>query len=285
VDGEVALVPGRNVSRSYYTGLDEVVVTPSTPQGDVPWLDLTTELTGPVVGELEALFVRTWVASGGEPFVAVPPSGRGTIPVWVVAHRGLTDGATIDGLRVLIEAARSRVTLVNTFPLQDELQHLLLRRLADGVAVRVITGHVRPRFRAGELPFPGSAERDLMTELVHGRLDPLARAGARVVAAGLPARPGWDSTLGRVLPHVHTKWVGVDDAWCAVGSVNLDISSAYWESEVMLVVHDPERVAAFERELDALVATSVPFDPQDPAWQTRAAQRAWLAQHWPSTLT
>jgi cardiolipin synthase len=285
VDGEVASVAGRNVAASYYTGLDEVALTPTTPQEAVPWLDLSTEVRGPVVDELERLFAETWAACDGTPYEPDPPSVARGVPAFVVAHRGLEDAATLDAWRALFDAARARITIATTFPVQHELQHALLERLAAGVSVRVLTGHVRPRFQGGALPFPGAPERDLMTELVHGRLDPLAEAGADVRAVGVPPRPGWDPALGVVLPHVHAKCVLVDGELAGIGSANLDLSSAYWEDEVLLVVRDRTHVAALERELDALAATSRRFDPADPDWRRRAAQRAWISENWPGLLS
>jgi cardiolipin synthase len=287
VDGSLAIVPGRNVSYHYYTGFDEAAVGPTTSQDHVPWLDLSARVTGAVVATLDRLFAATWVEAGGAAIPALKPDqprDAAVFPAWVVAHRGLDDANTLDAQREMIARARSRITLVNTFPLQHELQHALVARLREGVAVRFVTGHVRPWMRGGELPFPGAPGRDLMTELIHGRLDPLVRAGAEVWAAGIEARPGWDPAVGRVLPHVHTKWLSIDGEFGAFGSANLDISSAYWDSEVMVVVRSPARVGWVEARIDALIESSVRFDPEDPGWRRRADQRGWISQNWPSFL-
>jgi phosphatidylserine/phosphatidylglycerophosphate/cardiolipin synthase-like enzyme len=84
---------------------------------------------------------------------------------------------------------------------------------------------------------------------------------------------------------VHAKCVLVDGELAGIGSANLDLSSAYWEDEVLLVVRDRTHVAALERELDALAATSRRFDPADPDWRRRAAQRAWISENWPGLLS
>jgi cardiolipin synthase len=285
VDGEVAVLPGRNVAEAYYTGFDEVVLAPDTPQHQVPWVDLSTELTGPVVAMLEARFAAAWVEAGGAPLVPSPdPRGEGGTAAWLVTHRSLADATTLDAFRVLFEAARREIVVLNTFPLQHELQHALLARLRAGVAVRFLTGHVRPRHQGGRTPFPGSAERDLMTDLVHGRLDALAEAGAEVTAVSAPPSRSWDPSLGAVLPHLHAKLVIVDREVAAVGSANVDVASAYWESELLLVVRDRTRVGALADWADGLAAAGVRFEPADPAWRERAARRAWLSQSWPSLV-
>lgn len=285
VDGQTAVLTGRNLSHSYYTGFDELDLTPDTPQDLVPWVDLSAEFGGPAVAQLELLFERAWREAGGADYPASPPNPPGDLPCWIIAHRSMEDTFTLDAMRVLFDQARERITLINTFPLQHELQHVLLERLRAGVQVRVLTGNVRPRFRGGEAPFPSSPERDLMTELVLGRLDPLVLAGADVYTVGVPGQPGWDPALGRVMPHVHAKWVSVDGRLAAMGSANVDISSAYWESEVMLVVRDHARVGEVEAWIDTLLATSVRTDRDDPEWKRRVSYRSWISHNWPSILS
>ena len=56
----------------------------------------------------------------------------------------------------------------------------------------------------------------------------------------------------------------------ALGSANFDVTAAYWESELMLVVED------------ATIARRV--NPQDPGRRRRAEQRRWM-RYWPGTLS
>jgi len=293
IDGLTGLVSGRNIGAMYYTGFGEAALSPETTYREVPWLDAGAAVTGPVVAELEASFRQTWLRSGGPVYPApravdptLQPGVEGAFPVRFVTHESMTDTQTLDAYRALLESATSRVTLVNTFPLQFELQQVLLTLLARGVAVRFLVGNVRPAFVAGSVrqPFPGGQVRELATQVIHGRLDTLVKAGASVYEFALDRRPEWSSELELALPHVHAKVLSVDGRVFTIGSANLDITAGYWESEALLVVEDAAQTAALEETLEALLASSVLVDPTDPAWQDRAERRAWLSRHWPSAL-
>jgi cardiolipin synthase len=283
VDDRLARVSGRNVGATYYTGFDEVALTPETPYRDVPWLDAGVEVTGPVVATIGATFRAAWLRAGGDDFPASAPCGEPRLPVRFVSHEGMADAHTLDAYRALIASARTQITVVNTFPLQFELQRALLRALERGVEVRFLVGNVRPLFGARR-PFPGGQLRDLANEIIHGRLDALVDAGARAFEFALQPLPGWAPGLARVLPHVHAKLVSVDGRVCTVGSANLDITAGYWESEALLVIEDPATVRRLDARLEAILRGSEPVDPEDPAWRDRARRRAWLSRNWPSLL-
>lgn len=284
VDGRVAVIGGRNIGDTYYTGFDEVALHPQTPQHEVPWMDLSARLEGAVVGGLEALFAEAWRGAGGDPPETLHPGPPGELQLRLVNHESLRDTCTLDTYRALIDDARAQVTVVNTFPMQQELLDALARAVRRGVRVRVLLGHVRPLRGDGE-PFPGGAVRQLMTEIVHARMDALVQAGAEVYTMTLPPRPGWDPALGAIQPHVHTKLLSVDGARFTLGSANLDLSAGYWESEALLVVEDTARTAALDAQIAAWLEPSTRLDPGDPAWRDRASRRAWLARRWPMVLT
>ena len=286
IDGFTGLVSGRNIGATYFTSFEETALTPETAYREVPWLDAGAVVTGPVVAELEGSFRQTWLNAGGRDYPAPRPHGEGALPVRFVTHESMADAQTLDAYRALMESARSRVTLVNTFPLQFELQQVLLTLLRRGVEVRFLVGNVRPAFvaTAERLPFPGGQARELATQVIHGRLDVLVEAGASVYEFALAARPGWSPDIALALPHVHAKVLSVDGLRFTVGSANLDITAGYWESEALLVVEDPAATAALEATLDGLLSESMRVDPDDPAWRDRAERRAWLSRHWPSAL-
>lgn len=282
-DGRIALVGGRNLGHEYYAGFDEVALAASTPWREVPWLDGGGRLEGPIVAELAAAFRERWREAGGGDFAIEPVPPAGSSSARVVLHHGLRDARTLDTYRALIDGARAHVTVVNGFPLVLELQHALVRACARGVAVRVVTGHVAPT-HAGE-PFPGAltAARTAMTDLVHSRLDPIVAAGGEVWTYAPPFSSGWDPELGVVHAHVHAKVTSVDGERCTIGSANLDVTAAYWESELLVVVEDPAVVRALDATLAAVIAGSTPLRRDDPAWQRDAARRAWM-RRWPGLL-
>jgi len=284
VDNRLALLGGRNVSHEYYTGFDEVKLGAQSMWREVPWLDAGARIEGPAVTTLERGFLDAWRAAGGEAWPVAECAAAGASVARVVTHFGLRDAHTLDAYLAMIDTAKSHVLVVNGFPLILEIQHALLRALQRGVRVRVLTGHLTPKH--GERPFEGpwSSARTAATEFVHSRVDALVAAGAEGYQFTVAPRPGWEPGLGAVRSHVHAKLMSADGQVCAVGSANMDITGGYWESELLLVVHDAGIAAAVEAQIDALIAESTRVDRDDPQWRQLAGRRAWM-RHWPGVLS
>lgn len=283
VDGERAWLSGRNLGASYYQGFDEVQLTPQSAYADVPWVDCSARVTGPIVADFERAFLADWVRAGGAGFEVTVPPPAGALQCRLVQHEGLADTHTLELQRLLIERARERLVLVNTFPLVFDLQRALIAAVRRGVRVQVLFGNVRPRWGDGQ-PFGGAAYRELGDELVRARLEPVLSAGGEGYEVCLPARPGWSPELGHLWPHVHAKLLVSDEAQVAVGSANVDVTSAYWESEALLLVED----AGFAREtlaqLEPLIATARRVDLSGPDWAPLHVRREWLGRYWPTIL-
>jgi cardiolipin synthase len=283
VDGRVALLGGRNLSHEYYTGFAEVRLTPRTTWREVPWLDAGARVEGPAVGALAASFLDTWTRAGGAAFAIDTPPPAGDTPARVIVHRGLRDARTLDAYRELIDRARSHIYAINGFPLALELQHALLGALRRGVRVKQLVGYLTPTHDGQPFEGPWGMARTVATELVHSRSDALVEEGAEVYHFTVQDLPGWDPGLGPVQPHVHAKLLSVDGERAAVGSANLDITSSYWESELMLVVEDAALTRGLELHLDDLLAHSFRVERDDPKWRHLARRRAWM-RHWPGVL-
>lgn len=283
-DGQIALLGGRNLSHEYYTGFDEVQITPASPWRQVPWLDAGARVEGPIVEALESSFLETWIGAGGSPFEIVPPSPVGTSAARVVVHRGLRDVRTLETYLELIDTAKSHVFAVNGFPLVLELQHAFLRALRRGVRVRTLIGCVTPTYGGQPFSGPWATARTAATELVHSRMDPVIAAGGESYVFARHDVPGWAPELGVVHPHVHAKAMSADGLRCAVGSANMDITASYWESELMLVIEDAALARAFEAKIDTLMAGSTLVRRDDAAWKQLAERRAWM-RHWPGVLS
>jgi phosphatidylserine/phosphatidylglycerophosphate/cardiolipin synthase-like enzyme len=283
VDGEVGLLGGRNLSHEYYAGFQEVPLTAAMAWRMVPWLDAGARVEGPAVAALERSFRQAWTDAGGAPFEISDPAPAGSTRARVVVHRGLRDAYALEAYLALIETARSHVYAVNGFPLLLEIQHALLRALRRGVRVRTLFGNVTPKH--GDEPFKGpwAAARTAATSFVHSRMDALIAAGGECYEFVVRNQPGWDPALGAVRPHVHAKAMSADGRVCAVGSANFDITAAYWESELLLVIEDEAIARAAEARFDELIAGSDRVDPDDPAWRRRAEQRQWM-RYWPGVL-
>jgi cardiolipin synthase len=283
-DGRVALVGGRNLASEYYTGFEEAQLRPESSWREVPWLDCGARIEGPAVGTLQEAFLEAWVEAGGAPFDVVAPPAVGSSTVRVVVHRGLRDAHALETYLDLIDGAKSHVYLVNGFPLALELQHALLRALRRGVRVRTLFGRLTPTHGGEPFGGPWSAARTMATELVHSRMDPIVAAGGDCYLFVQSESPSWTPGLGDINPHVHAKALSVDGLRCTVGSANMDITAAYWESELLLVVEDASVTAEFEAEVDVLMAGSLLLDRNDPVWQQLSKRRAWM-RHWPGVLS
>ncbi|MCC6868212.1 MAG: phosphatidylserine/phosphatidylglycerophosphate/cardiolipin synthase family protein [Burkholderiales bacterium] len=284
VDNRIALLGGRNLSHEYYTGFDEVALSPDSMWREVPWLDGGARVEGPAVGVLERSFHDAWREAGGESFNIDEVAAAGPTPVRVVIHRGLQDAYTLEAYVALIDTAMSRVDVVNGFPLILEIQHALLRALRRGVRVRTLFGNLTPTHDGVPFGGPWSTARTAATSFVHSRMDALIAAGGEGYLFRVARRPSWAPEIRTVSSHVHAKMMCVDGRVCAVGSANLDITAGYWESELMLIVEDPSLAAALEARVDGLTAGSMRIDPNDPEWQTLARRRQWM-RHWPGVLS
>lgn len=279
VDGRAATVSGRNLGATYYRGFEELTLTAETPYREVPWFDASATLEGPLVERLERTFLDDWTRAGGDTFIVAPVPKAGDLDCELVLHEGLEDTRTLDAQLALVHSAQRSLLFINTFPLVLELQHALLRALGRGVEVRFLFGNVRPRWGAGNQLFPGGAMRALGDNLVRARLEPLLRAGARGYELGTPS-----PTLTTLWPHVHAKLYVRDEDTVAVGSANVDVTSAYWESEALLLIHDAEFARQTLASLNALLARSRLVDPLAPSWAHDADRREWLARNWPSIV-
>lgn len=284
VDGARAIVSGRNLGKQYYRSFAEARVTRRSPYSEVPWFDASAAIDGPAVATLDATFAQAWLAAGGAPFAIDAPPPAGDAALRVVVHHGLADAYTLEAYLALIETAESRLLVVNSFPLQLEVQHALLRALARGVALSVLVGRARPAW-GDDVAFPGSGSiRALADALVRARLATLIEAGADVRELAIAPPTGWDAQLGLVRPHVHAKLVCADGRVVALGSANLDVTAGYWESEALVLVDDGRVAASVEAAIDELRLASPAIDPADAKWREGAALRAWLGRVWPSVI-
>ena len=283
IDGVRASVGGRNLAREYLLDFAEVKLRTDSSSSDIPWLDAGAWVQGPVVAELERSFSEAWTDAGGDFFSIPETPAAGASAARIVIHRGLRDARTLEVYLALIDSARQSLDVVNTFPIQLELQHALLSAVARGVRVRALFGNPRPLY--GDVAFQGSGPlREVANQLVRARIDALVDAGGEAYELALRDVPGWAPALGVVRPHVHAKVVCADRSMCAVGSANLDITASYWESEALLVIEDPEVARSLATQLEPLFESALRVDRTDPHWTELTARRARLSRWWPSMI-
>lgn len=211
---------------------------------DERFTDVMVRFEGPVVRQLQALFVASWrhqegPLDGDEATMAAlfppdegPAEGPGVVPATLLVNVPGTGHVPIsEAYEQVIDAAERRIDLVNPYISERPILDRLVRAAERGVAVRIIVpGKPTP-------PMPAAAFRHNVPRL--------QAAGATVLFH---------------MAMAHAKVMVADDR-VLVGGCNLDALSLYrnWELNVLL---EGETVAEqFERAIfDPLLEASTPAE-------------------------
>jgi cardiolipin synthase len=222
VDGQTSFTGGINVRDRYLEGAEAARI-----------IDSHCRITGPVVTQIETVFLRDWQFTTGQ---GTSAPRRLPQPAGGALCRAIADGpdSTLERLTTLITgaigSARQRVAIMTPYfvPPRELLAPLQAAALA-GVDVAVILP------ARNNLPYVHRATRHMLWEL-------LAR-GVHVYYQ--PA------------PFVHSKLFYVDDYYAQVGSANFDARSLRLNFELNVEVFDRETVAGLARHFEAIRARSV----------------------------
>jgi cardiolipin synthase A/B len=230
VDGHTAFLGGINIS-SVYSGGSFRRGSPARADGSPAWRDTDLQLQGPVVAELQKLFLAAWASQKGEDipprqfFPPVEPAGR----LIVRAIGSSPDEAFSRIYATLLSAigsAERSVHLTNAYFVPDpQLLVALEAAAARGVDVMLI--------------LPGRTDSWLVFHAGRGYYERLLRAGVKI-----------HERRGAIL---HSKTALIDGVWATVGSTNLDWRSFLHNHELNAVVLGAEFgvqvQALFERDL------------------------------------
>ena len=258
VDGRIAFIGGINISSVYSGGS---MSGPSGKGGKArsPWRDTDVQIEGPVVAELQKLFMDTWQKQKGPPlaakdyFPALKAEGNE-----IVRSIGSTpdDPFSLIYLTLVsaIGNAEKQVYLTNAYFVPDpQFLKALIDAAARGVDVKLIL----PSHSDSALVF--HAGRSNYSALLKGGVQLYEREGAVL----------------------HSKTAVIDGAWSTVGSSNLDWRSFSDNDEVNAVVLGRDfalqMLAAFARDLEASRA----IDPQkweQRSWELRVKE--WASRVW-----
>jgi cardiolipin synthase len=219
VDGLQAFTGGMNI------GDHQLAERPGNPHRVV---DLHVGVEGPVVADLEEVFLGDWHFATGEAPSAQPR--RPIAPAGPVSCRGISAGPNEDFEKLYwivlgaIGAARSHIRIMTPYFIPDRalLAALSMAALRD-VRVEIVLP------QRSNLPYVAWAMRAYLWEVLHN--------GARVYY-----QPG---------PFVHSKVLAVDDMYALVGSANLDPRSLRLNFEFNLEICDREAAALFTHYFDA----------------------------------
>ncbi len=201
--------------------------------------DLQFRIQGPVVGDLQRIFLEDWYFVSGRllddlPFFPpLPACGEAVL-------RAIGDGPDREFRKLewivtgALSTARRRVRIMTPYFIPDRPMLIALSTAAlRGVEVTLLLPAVN------NLPFVTWAGRASYWELL--------KNGVRIYEQPAPFR--------------HTKLLQVDDCWTLIGSANLDTRSLRLNFELNLSVYDLPFAAAINRYLDAALHLAHPVTP------------------------
>ena len=223
VDGRIGIVGGVNLSSAYEKHPYGKLVG-SDGQPAQYWRDLDLEIEGPVVVQLEALFIQHWTQQKGPKIdesgflVAAPPADKQLMRI-IGSSSADTIPRYYATLLSAITNAEKRIWVTTAyFVPTDEEEEDLEAAAKRGVDVRLL--------------LPSTSDSGPALAMQHAAYGELLEAGVRIY-----------ETQGEVL---HTKTAVIDGVWSVVGSSNFDHRSALFNDEVDAVVLGRETAAALE---------------------------------------
>ena len=232
VDGRTAFLGGINIS-SVYSGGSAGQGMRARPEASPAWRDTDLQLEGPVVAELQKLFLATWESQKGDPLAAkdyfprLDSAGREVVRA-IGSSPDEPYSLIYATLLSAISSAETSVHITNAYFAPDpQLLAALEAAAGRGVDVKLI--------------LPSQTDSWLVFHAGRGYYAQLLRAGVKIY-----------ERRGAIL---HSKTALVDGVWATVGSTNLDWRSFLHNYELNAVVLGAEFgkqvQAMFEKDLAA----------------------------------
>lgn len=213
VDGRIAFIGGINISE-VYSSIPGSRRAKKTAESAIAWRDTDLKIEGPVVAELQKLFIETWAKQHGKPLLKKDYFPRLTVQGKdIVRAIGSTpdDPYSLIYLTLIsaIGNAEKDIYLTNAYFVPDPQ---LLKALSDaagrGVNVNLI--------------LPSQSDSKIVFHAGRSNYSSLLKAGVKIHERG-----------GALL---HSKTALIDGVWSCVGSTNLDWRSFLDNDEVNAVV-------------------------------------------------
>ncbi|MEO5883461.1 MAG: phospholipase D-like domain-containing protein [Caldimonas sp.] len=268
VDGRIAILGGINISSVYSGGSSSVGggsgsgggATRATNDKDrLPWRDTDLQIEGPVVAQLQKLFMETWQGQKGpdlparDYFPALEPSGKE-----VVRAIGSTPDEPFSQIYVTLisalNSADTEILLTNAYFVPDpQLVQALTGAAARGVDVKLI--------------LPSVSDSSLVFHAGRAHYDKLLVGGVKLYERR-------DALL-------HAKTAVIDGVWATVGSTNLDWRSFLHNQELTAVILGSGFGATMREAFDRDLASSSQITLE--AWRSRGIgtrAKEWFGRLW-----
>lgn len=245
VDGRIAFIGGINIS-NVYSSSPSIRRARQAAGNAIAWRDTDLQIEGPVVGELQKLFIETWTKQHGKPLAE-----KDYFPALTVAGKDIVRaiGSTPDDpysliYLTLISAignAEREVHLTNAYFVPDrQLLEALIAAARRGVDVKLI--------------LPGQSDSQIVFHAGRSNYSQLLESGVKIY-----------ERRGALL---HSKTALIDGVWSCVGSTNLDWRSFLDNDEINAVVLGRDFAQQMSSMINSDIAASTEISLED--WKKRS---------------
>ncbi|MBI3369069.1 MAG: cardiolipin synthase B [Burkholderiales bacterium] len=251
IDGRVGFIGGVNVASVYAFGSAPRAGMRRAPLLPAGWRDTHVQVEGPVVAQLQRLFVAHWQRFACGPLQQAryfPPLRTvGTQQVGLAAcDAGRGRNPYYSALLAAVGSARQRILLTTAYFVPPRrLRRALMRAAARGVSVQLLLPGISDSWA------PLHAGRSHYAKLLH---------------AGVQIFERHDTLL-------HAKTCVIDGLWASIGSSNTDWRSIVHNAEADLMVLDADFARQLERNFHDDLAQARPIDAQQ--WSHRSWFDRW----------
>ena len=262
VDGRIGFIGGVNISSVYSSGSSPIAsLKGSEAAGDATaqaqdkpgWRDTHVRVEGPIVAQLQRLFMRHWsrhspiALRGTHYFPPLAPVGTQRVAL-AACDAGRRRNPFYRSLLSALDAAQQRIYLTTAYLVPTRrLMRSLVQAAKRGVEVHLL--------------LPGVS--DFWAPLAAGRSH-----YTRLLRAGIHVHELHDTLL-------HAKTCVIDGLWTTVGSSNLDWRSFLHNAEANLIVLDDGLAREMEQAYEADLARAreiVRADWAHRGWRQRAME-------------
>lgn len=223
-----------------HTGSQNIIDADYGCAGAPDTIDLVGRFRGPIVAQLQSVFLEDWEFETGSPLVGgqIMPAMNvaGNVPAQVVATgpSNEVEGQALPRvLLAAINAAQQRIVITTPYLVPDEPMLFALTMAADrGVDVTLVV--------------PECSDHSLVTAAGRSNFETLLESRVKIFLH----RKGM----------LHSKTATVDDAVSLLGSSNLDMRSFYLNFELNVLIYGQEITAQLRAEQLRYVADAAAVD-------------------------